>query len=219
MSQRAPDDERLWRRIRRVFRLPSSPQRRAAELDEELRFHIEGRIDELMTREGLSRAEAEAEARRRFGDFALYRSQTRHIDEATHRGRERMQMRDALVRETRHSVRALLRAPGFTTITILTLALGIGAATAVFTLLDAVVLRPLPYRNAGRLVSLASPVPKLKGQTKWGLGRHEMFYFLAQGHTLENLGVYQSSDVTVLGDTPGARPERVRTATASASLF
>ena len=214
-----PDDDRLWRRIRRVFRLPSSPRRRAAELDEELRFHIDGRVEELMAAEGLDRASAESEAKRRFGDLALYRSQTRYIDEATHRGRQRMEMRDALARETRHSFRTLVRTPSFSLITLITLALGIGAATAVFTLLDAVVLRPLPYRNADRLVSLASPVPLLKGQSRWGIARHEMFYFLARGHALENLGVYQTSDVTVLGDSPGARPERVHMVQTSASLF
>jgi len=132
-----------------------------------------------------------------------------------------MEIGDALSRETRHAARTLLRTPSFSIMTLVTLALGIGAATAIFTLLDSVVLRPLPYPNAERLVKLTSPVPKLKGQTVWGLARHEMFYFLERGHSLENLGVYQLSDVTVLG-TGGAvadRPERVRWAQASASLF
>jgi hypothetical protein len=132
-----------------------------------------------------------------------------------------MEFGDALARETRHAARTLLRTPSFSIMTLVTLALGIGAATAIFTLLDSVVLRPLPYPHAERLVKLSSPVPKLKGQTVWGLARHEMFYFLERGHSLENLGVYQVSDVTVLG-TGGAvadRPERVRWAQASASLF
>jgi len=172
-----PDDERFWRRVRRVVRLPSTRRRRAAELDEEMRFHIEGRIEEIMAVERLDRADAEREARRRFGDIAHYRSQASHIDEATHRGRARMEIRDAVVRETRQSIRTLVRTPVFSLVTLITLALGIGAATAVFTLLDAVVLRPLSYPHADRLVSMASPVPKLKGQTRWGLGRHEIFYF------------------------------------------
>lgn len=126
-----------------------------------------------------------------------------------------MEIGDALVREARHAARTLLRAPSFSLITLVTLALGIGAATAIFTLLDSVVLRPLAYANADRLVALSSPVPKLKGQSVWGLARHEMFYFLRSGHSLENLGVYQMSEVTVLGD----RPERVRRVEASASLL
>jgi putative ABC transport system permease protein len=134
-------------------------------------------------------------------------------------GATTMNIADALKRETRHAVRTLARAPGFSVITLVTLALGIGAATAIFTLLDAVVLRPLPYRNADQLVQLSSPVPLLKGQTRWGLARHEMFYFLERGRTLENLGVYQLSDVTVLGQGADRQPERVRMVQTSASLF
>jgi len=70
-----------------------------------------------------------------------------------------MELREVLAREMRHAIRTLRRAPAFSFITVVTLALGIGAATAIFTLLDAVVLRPLPYRNADRLVRLSSPVP------------------------------------------------------------
>jgi putative ABC transport system permease protein len=129
-----------------------------------------------------------------------------------------MELRDTVAREFRHAIRTLSRAPGFTLITIVTLALGIGATTAIFTLLDAVVLRPLPYRDANRLVTLSSPVPLMKGQTEWGVARHEMFYFLDKGHTLSAMGVYQMSDVTVLG-SGGVAPERVRWAQTSASLF
>jgi putative ABC transport system permease protein len=213
------DDDRFWRRIRRVFRLPFSRDRLGAEIDAELRFHLEGRVEELMAAQGLTRAAAEIEARRRFGDFAQYQREARAIDETTQRRRERMEIMDALARETHHALRTLARTPRFSLITLLTLALGIGAATAVFTLLDAVVLRPLPYAHAERLVRLSSPVPLLKGQTRWGLARHEMFYFLERGHTLENVGVYNLPDVTVLPGGSGDRPERVRLVQASASLF
>jgi predicted permease len=190
-----------------------------ADVDEELRFHLQGRVEEIMAREALTRAAAEAEAQRRFGDYAYYRREARSIDRATYHRRERMHATDSLVRETRRAIRTLLRAPGFSFVTVLTLALGIGAATAIFTLLDAVVLRPLPYANADRLVELTSPVPKIEGQTVWGLARHEMFYFLERGRTLENLAVYNTSDVTLLGDGPDERPERVRWVSTSASLF
>ncbi|HYC53176.1 MAG TPA: ABC transporter permease [Gemmatimonadaceae bacterium] len=218
MSHPNRDDDRMWARIRRVFRLPSSPRRMNAEVDEELRFHLEGRIEELMASEGLNRSAAEAEARRRFGDFGQYRREAREIDQATHDQRERMHARESLARESRRAVRTLLRSPGFSFITVVTLALGIGAATAIFTLLDAVVLRPLPYANADRLVSLSSPVPLMKGQTRWGLARHQMFYILREGRTFENLAVYNTSEVTLLG-AGDLRPERVRSVSTSASLF
>lgn len=213
------DDDNLWRRLRRVFRLPASDRRLDAEVDEELRFHIEGRIEELMSREGLTRARAEAEARRRFGDFAQYRREARAIDHATHHRRERMRATEAIAREARRAVRTLLRAPGFSFVTVLTLALGIGATTAIFTILDAVVLRPLPFANADRLVELSSPVPRMEGQTRWGLARHQMFYILEQSQAFENLGVYQTSEVTLLGGSSDQRPERVRSVMTSASLF
>ena len=214
------DDDRLWQRLRRVFRLPASGRRLDAEVDEELRFHVEGRVEELMSRiEGMTRAQAEAEAWRRFGDYARYHRLTRDIDHETHQRRERMHATDTFTRETRRAIRTLLRAPGFSFVTIITLALGIGAATAIFTLLDAVVLRPLPYPNAERLVELSSPVPKIEGQTVWGLGRHQMFYFLERGRSLENLAVYNTYDVTLLGNGPDERPERVRWVSTSASLF
>jgi predicted permease len=214
------DDDRLWQRLRRVFRLPASRRRLDDEVDEELRFHIEGRAEDLMARcEGMTRMQAEAEARQRFGDYAAYRRQARDIDQATHHQRERMHATDTLARETRRAIRTLLRAPGFSFVTVITLALGIGAATAIFALLDAVVLRPLPYPNADRLVELSSPVPKLQGQTVWGLGRHEMFYFLERGRTLENLAVYNTYDVTLLGHGADERPERVRSVSTSASIF
>ena len=213
------DDDRLWQRLRRVFRLPASRRRLDDEVDEELRFHLEGRIDELMSRDGFTRAQAEAEARHRFGDYAQYRREAREIDHQTHHRRERMHASDTILRETRRAIRTLLRAPGFSFVTIITLALGVGAATAIFTLLDAVVLRPLPYPHADRLVELSSPVPKIEGQTVWGLGRHEMFYFLERGRSLENLAVYNTYDVTLLGAGPDERPERVRWVSTSASLF
>jgi putative ABC transport system permease protein len=130
-----------------------------------------------------------------------------------------MELGSILGREIRHALRTLKRAPAFSLITVLTFGLGIGAATAIFTLLDAVVLSPLPYPHADRLVRLTSPVPLMKGQTEWGLARHEMFFFLGQGHTLDAMGVYQTGDVTVIGTDVGQRSERARMATTSASLF
>src|SRR5437762_11775230 len=116
----------------------------------------------------------------------------------------RMQQRnvlaDTLGRELRHAMRSLARAKGYTTMALVTLALGIGAATAIFTILDAVVLRPLPYPHGDRLVALSSPVPGIKASPIWGLARHEMFYFKRTSHLLEDLGVYRAELGTITGD-------------------
>src|SRR5262249_26954488 len=150
-----------WRAVRRVFRLPATKDRLRAELDAELRFHIDGRADDLMEREGLTRDAAEREAKRRFGDVSAYRAETRSIDDTMLDRRRRMDLIETIRRETRHSARSLARTPAFSLIVVLTLSLGLGAATAIFTLLDRVVLRPLPYPNADRLIHIGSLWPKV----------------------------------------------------------
>src|SRR5262249_21444277 len=118
----------------------------------------------------------------------------------------------------RLALRRLARQPAFTAPAILTLALGLGATTAIFTVLDAVVLRPLPYRNADRLVYIDSPMPGMGKDTRWWLGRHEMFYFKQNARALEDLGLYQRGEVTILGDG-GASAERVKSANVSSMLL
>jgi putative ABC transport system permease protein len=204
--------------FRRVFRLPASRARIRVALDEELRFHLEGRTEELEA-SGLTHAEAVAEAYRRFGDVDAHRRAALAFDDRTLTRGRRMELVDAFLRECRLAVRTLARSPGFTGTSIITLGVGLGAATAIFTMLDAVVLRPLPYANADRLVQLTSPVPKLEGDTLWGLARHEMYYFKQHSTSIEDIGVYQRTEVTV-GSNGGDRPaERARAVMTSPSLF
>ncbi|MEO5816073.1 MAG: ABC transporter permease [Gemmatimonadaceae bacterium] len=204
--------------LRRTFRLPATRQRAHAAVDEELHFHIEGRIEELMSL-GHSRAEAETEARRRFGDYDDYKRQATAIDEQIIQERQRMDFFESIRRELRQAVHVLTRSPGFTITAVFTLALGLGAATAIFTMLDAVVLRPLPYADAEQLVELTSPVPKFKGDTLWGLARHEMFYFKESSRTLTDIGVYQNNEVTVGSGTSSWPAEKARAAMVSSTLF
>jgi predicted permease len=204
--------------MRRVFRLPESRARARRALDDELLFHLEGRIDELVA-QGMSRPDAEAEARRLFGNIDVHRNATLAIDDQILQGHRRMDFLDTVARELRHAARSLARSRGFTAAAIVTLGLGIGAATAIFTMLDAVVLRPLPFANADRLVELTSPVPKFKGDTLWGLARHEAYYFKDNSRSIEDIGVYQNTEVTIGGDGGDHPAERARAAMASAGLF
>lgn len=207
-----------WRALRRVFRLPLTRDRVAAAVDEELHFHLRERIDELVA-SGWSREEAAVEMRRRFGDLDEHRRAMRAIDEETLRMRERREFGDTLGREVKRATRSLGRTPGFTAMTVVTLALGLGAATAIFTILDAVVLRPLPYPHGDRLVALSSPVPGVKASPMWGLARHEMFYFERASKTLEDVALYRTDATTVMGDN-GAHPaQQVPTAEVTANLF
>jgi predicted permease len=132
--------------IRRfVFRLVQtvSPHRADARLDREIAAHLE-LLEERFRQQGLSPAEARLAARRRFGGI----DQTREIA----RDARSFRWLDDLRRDGRYAARALARTPAFTAAAVLTLAIGIGGTTAVVSLIDAVLVRPLPYRDPHRLV-------------------------------------------------------------------
>jgi predicted permease len=204
--------------MRRIFRLPGTKRRVDEDLEQELRFHLEGRIEDLMEREGLSHAAAEREATRRFGDYDEYRREVREIDNAILRRRNRVDLIEAIRRETRHAVRSLSRAPAFSVITILTLALGLGAATTIFTLLDHVVLRPLPYPNAERLIHIGTMWPKIKAGEEYGISRGQYFFLRKNSNSLADLLLFDADVLAIPGD--GEHPaERVVEIDASASTF
>jgi predicted permease len=128
----------MWRRI--------FPKRASdADLEEELAAHLAIETRQLMER-GMTRGQAEMEARRLFGSQALIAENTREVRGFAAFGR--------LWQDVRYAARVLRRAPAFTAAAVLSLALGIGATTAVFSIADTVFLRPLPYADAGRLVWL-----------------------------------------------------------------
>ena len=206
------------RGFRRFFQLPFTRSRMERALDDELRFHLEERIREFHER-GLTREQAEAEARLRFGDYEAYRQQTRTIDETTLRDRHRAEFFDTLRREVRHAATTLRRSPLFSVIACLTLALGLGAATTIFTLLDRVVLRPLPYPNAERMVHIGTLWPFVRADAEFAISRAQFFYFKQHSATLADLGLYDTDMLPIPGDGGEHAAERVSAIYASASLF
>ncbi|MES2524816.1 MAG: ABC transporter permease [Gemmatimonadota bacterium] len=140
--------------VRRLFRLAlRRPAGAASDVDEEIRFHIEERTAQLIAG-GLDPERARVEAERRFGDVNQARVQLR--ESAQHRDRS-LRLREMLVsvwHDVRFAGRGLMRAPGFTTVAVICLALGIGANVAIFSVIDGVLLKPLPFARPSELVSV-----------------------------------------------------------------
>lgn len=137
---------------RRLFRI-ASPLSDERSVDDELEFHIQSRADELIAH-GLPRAEAEAIAGRDFGDVARYRRDVLTIDHRHARERRMRELVESAWSDTRQIIRALARTPGFFVLAVATLALGTGASTALFSVVDSVLLEPLPYPRSDRIVQL-----------------------------------------------------------------
>jgi putative ABC transport system permease protein len=181
-------------------------------IDAELEFHFAETMESLVAR-GWSESAARIEAERRFGDRSRYRRDLEKIgrrqwwrgthNDEHHESRRVMWLDDAQW-DIRHALRTLFKNRGFTLVAILTLALGIGANTAIFSVLDAVLLRPLPYAKPSELVAF-SPA------------RYDAFRVWTEGlRSLEASGAYTHSLANVTG---GAEPVRVYTLAVTSSLL
>src|SRR5438876_10838804 len=122
---------------------------------------------------------------------------------------------DTLFRDVRHAARNLVRSPGFTIVTILTLALGIGANTAIFSVVNAVILRPLRYPRPDRLIYISSQFPQLGFDQFW-ISPPEFLEFQERTHAFSAVGAFATGQANL---TAPDRPRRVNSAQVSSELF
>jgi len=201
--------EPRWRRYLR-FRGPDA----SADLDDELRHHVEQRIEEYR-RQGMTPEEAEAAARARLGDVEDVRRACGEIADHGRRRREGAERARLVASEVRHAARRLRRRPGFTGAAAATLALGVGAVTAIFAVVDGVLLRPLPFTDPGRLVDVYHTAPGLGFDEIWQADATYLTY-RADNTVFEDLGLWNTDRSTVTGR---GEPELVSTLVVSDGLL
>ncbi len=177
--------------------------RRYSDIDVSISEHIAERADELEA-DGMSRKQAEQAARREFGNVALVQQ----------RSREQWQWRalESLLADLKFTLRRLRKSPGFAVTVLLTLAIGIGANTAVFSVVDGVLLKPLPYPDSNQLVALWLDAPGAAGLSNFEAGLRLSpslyFTFAEHNHAFQSLGVWIPSTANVTGI---AQPEQAHT--------
>jgi putative ABC transport system permease protein len=197
-----------WRRYLRFWRSDL-----AADLDDEFRFHLETEIEELVTL-GMAPEAARETALRRFGDVDLYRRHCRAADERRAGRERRTENLSVLAQDLRYAIRSLRRQPLFATIAVVTLALGIGANTAIFSVVNGVLLKPLPYREPERLVMLWET---MKDADRIMVSYPNFLDWRARQRLFEDITVYNpfdSQNMTGQGDA-----ERVRSALVAGNYF
>ena len=138
---------------RRLFRLRFLRRSLDREVEDELESHIALRVEQLAGR-GMSSEEARVEAIRRLGGLEEARRRLRESARARDSALRRASAWDAVARDVTHALRRARHAPGYTALVVLSLALGIGLTTAVFTVVDGVLVRPLPLTHPDELVAL-----------------------------------------------------------------
>jgi putative ABC transport system permease protein len=192
----------IWRRLLDV----TGRGRRAREVDDELAFHLAMREEEKK-QAGLTAEQAALAARRQFGNVTALREQTREM--------WRFPSMESVIQDMRYAVRTLLRAPGFSVVTILVLAIGIGANTAMFSLVDAMLLRGLPYPDANRLVVLIGNVQRAVVERR-GNSYPDHLDWRARTTRFVDMAAYSTTTMTLMGFD---EPERIPIETVSAPYF
>ena len=184
--------KRMWARIGNFVMGRRSDER----LREEMADHLAQQAEENM-RAGMSAAEARRQVALKFGAVGAIRE--------TYQTEVSLPFIETVLQDLRYALRMLWRSPGFSFIAIATMALGVGATTAIFSVIDATLLHPLPYPKAAELVRLEDDLP--------GVGAQDVGISVPEWRDLENSGIFQSVSVSGHGAnvnlTGSAQPERL----------
>jgi predicted permease len=184
--------------------------KRDADLERELLSELELEEEERRER-GLSAEEARSAARRAFGNTTLIREQTRAVWSWV--------WMERLVRDVKYGTRTLLRSPEFAIVSVLVMALGIGATTSLFTMVRAVLLQPLPFRDSGKLVMLYEPYRHNKGGDEFNaVAPGDYREWRSQTHGFEDMAAMRGYG-GILSGVHSELPEVAQSAGGSANLF
>ena len=202
-----------------LFRLPWRSRAQVLnDVESELLFHLEMRAQEMVA-QGMSPERARAEAERQFGDVEFTKRYMRRMDMGHESERRRAEWLSELQQDARYALRTLLRTRGFTVVAIATLALGIGANTAIFSVVDGILLRPLPFPRPEQLLKVWS-ANNAAGNAKVPVSPLDLDDWRAQRNVIADLGgwFYQPSgsgiDLTGQGE-----PQRLEVAFVTPGFF
>ena len=194
-----------------LFRFRALFRRRSveAELDEELRFHFENEVEKHKSR-GVAPEEARRRARLSFGGHDQIMEDCREA-----RGTSLL---ESCLHDLRYGLRFLGKNPGFSIIAALTLSLGVGASAIIYSLVDTILLRPLPYPNAGRVATLwqVAPAGSIFGTESIPWEPLEFRLLAKTSGAFQNLGAFKKQSFNLTGVDP---PERLEGARVSAGFF
>jgi len=199
--------------MKRGFRAGDFQSDPEGDIAEEIRTHLELKVEELMAR-GLSREAAEREARRRFGNRDQIQAEAAEQARKRERRRRLLSITEAAAQDTRYAFRTLWRSAGMTALTVLILALGIGANTAIFSVLKAVFLEPIPLPHAEELTFIWSRSVRTGGRGPASFPNY--LDWKAQAPTFQAMGAFVGTNLNLTGS---GDPVRIRAVHATASLF
>ncbi|HJU65113.1 MAG TPA: ABC transporter permease, partial [Gemmatimonadaceae bacterium] len=199
----------VWRRYLRFWRADVH-----ADVDDELAFHMEMRTRDLVAA-GLSPAASRAEAERQFGEMRAIRDQCLTIDERRARRDEVGEIMSDIRQDVRFATRTLARSPGFAGLAVLCIALGIALTTTIFSWVNSILLRPLPYERADQLVAIYAR-HSARGVTGANIAYNDYLHWRNQNRTFSRIGMWTWNTLTLSGD---GESERLEGAEVSSNLF